>query len=734
MAIISNVENRHIQKLEIEDNIFDGEKVVGSFVKNLGKIQLINIDKQYETLKGQEIDIENFGTWYVNDIRPIQERINIELDLFDLGYRFDTEYVDDIEFPISIINWAKKICERRNIEFASVDFPNADFIMETKPFTKVGATDRDVLKMIAEACGCFAKIQGNKFYIKWFEDTVINIEDWFSLKQGKQTERVNVVVLGRGDVESNIYFPTILPENPFELRIDNNQIQYFNREALIEPIYSQSVGFNFFPIEMSTFGQLILKSGLKVHYNDIDGTEIETYIMNHKLTYLGGNYNNPENWKSDIGSFELKETTTKFQFAGTIEKRINNAEITVDKQGNQILSLVETTTTIQSEVDENTQSIINNTTLITQKSDSISTTVSQTGGLNRLENTQWYLDLLKWIFKTINLFNINSEDKYINAMYGELSNIQNGFRNTITTVHNAQRIEIRIPNIFEENKNYVSSCKSNPLFSRNYIYELNTLTGALGNNISQTGVFTKPTTPYVAILFYAPVNSAIGTNFDIWDIQIEEGEKPTSYVPFTEIIFTTEFDTRFLSRRILNLSNGGLLQEFRTENGQEYTISFQYSKQQMLQNISYVRLYTNPTEYKDLINTFDETTNMTRFSYTWIATTNNYKLEIYTNNSLFRIADLIVQSGTSTIWSPNALETIGINHLLDVNGLQMYKIENMNNNSQLDDANLLFKEDGIEKSHYGIESSKNDITEANRRISLGNLDMVRHTNDIYGIG
>lgn len=341
MSIISEIEDKHIQGFELEDKIHDGENVVGCFYKNSGTINLININKQYDKYRGKEIDFEGFGRWYIDDIVPKQEKISSQLKLYDLSHRFDSEYKlsKDI-FPCTNLEWAQAICTDVGLELGSTNFPNSESILNEQPYLPEKATNRDAMKMIAGSGSCFVQIGWNKkVYIRWFEDTVVNVEDWFKLSQNPETKPINVVILGRGSVEDNIKYPTVIPENPIELRIDDNQILYFNREKMIVPIYNQVNGFKFFPFKMETDGKPALRAGMKVKYNDIDGMQVETPVMYHKIQYKGG-IGVEACYRSIIESYELKETNTKYEYAGSIEKRLTDAERICDKNNNQIIDIV----------------------------------------------------------------------------------------------------------------------------------------------------------------------------------------------------------------------------------------------------------------------------------------------------------------------------------------------------------------------------------------------------------
>jgi len=376
-TLISEIEDKHIQKFELDDNIHDEETIVGTFYKNSGSINAININKQYNHLKGKEIKIQGHGTWYVQDIVSAQEDIEAKIELFDLSYRFDEEYESMQEiFPCTFLEWAKAICIKVGLYLETTSFPNSNFLLQVEPFLNSNETYRDAIKMIAQSACSFVKIENNKVHIRWFDEKVIELEDWFTLNQSDETKAVNLVVIGRGDTEDNIRYPNVLPQDPFEFKISENQAIYFDREETIIPIYEQIEGFKFYPLKMETLGNLKLKAGTKIKYIDIDGEEIETYIFNHKIVYNGGFYELDSSYTSYIENREIKETSTKYEFAGTIEKRVENTEIAVDK-ANQKINLVVEEQTEQSKKITNVEMNLNG---ITQKVENIQDLTNETEG------------------------------------------------------------------------------------------------------------------------------------------------------------------------------------------------------------------------------------------------------------------------------------------------------------------------------------------------------------------
>lgn len=382
MSMIDGVDDADIQKFDIDDSIVSDNQVIGSFNLNLATIKLINLNKKYSSLKGTWIDTA-MGRLYIYEAPEKQGDITIELKCYDLAYKFDEEYVAPITFPATVGDWLAAICQKVDVELATTEFTNSTTMLGAQPFLPEGASYRDAVREIAGAAGGFAQIIENKLYIKWFENTVTELDDWFSLTQEERVSPVNIVVLGRGDLEDNIMYPSEAPDAPHELRIDDNQILYKMERELIQPIYDQVVGFNYQIFSLRYVGLKNVKAGQKVRYIDIDGETVETYIMTNSLSFCGGDYNNPKAWESTISSVQLNETATNYKYAGTVMKAISNTEAAVDKVNQQISLVVERQTELDGKLNANHTSV-------TQTIDKVVTSVQNSGGNNLIKNSAMY--------------------------------------------------------------------------------------------------------------------------------------------------------------------------------------------------------------------------------------------------------------------------------------------------------------------------------------------------------
>lgn len=387
--MIDGVLNRDVLSFEIEKSCIDEKKVIGSFQKNCATIELLNPDNKYSNLKGTYINTYK-GTFYVDDIEPIQEKIKIKLSCYDLAQKFEKLYDSSkFTFPLTLKAWRNAICTEVGVEYDNTDFPNSDYELSEEPYIKKDTTYKDVIKLIAQASSCWAIIgYDDKLYFNWFNNTLIEVQDWFDLTtEDEPTDPVNIVVLGRGDVEDNVVYPETEPTNPKEIRIDSNDILDLNRKGMIVPIYNQVKDFKYTVFSMKTIGFLNAKIGNKIKYPDLYNNKKESYIMRHTLTFLGGDYSDSRNYTSQFEAVELDETNTNYKYAESIEERIDKTEITTNKLDGEIKAVTQKTTQISDELNNNYYPKTNINELLQTAESGITNTFSEAGGNNIFRNT-----------------------------------------------------------------------------------------------------------------------------------------------------------------------------------------------------------------------------------------------------------------------------------------------------------------------------------------------------------
>ena len=341
-----------IQEFEYETTMISDGSVVGTCELGKATIKLLNDSNEYSVFKGSWIKTVH-GSFYIYDVKPVQEKINIELTCYDIKYKLDTLYeTKKYTFPLTLKKWRNSIFDNCGVKYDDSDFPNSDLILKKEPYIENGASNRTVIKMIAQAGASSVITDKNDiFYFSWFTDNVFLVDDWLELTTEKvKTDSINTVVLGRGDTEDNVYYPE-QTQNPIEFRIDNNYIldpqdtdsDTDIRYKTIKPIYNRINGFSYLIFDIRTQqidNKLSLTLGDKIKYYDIYDNELEAYVMTKKLTYLGGDLADDTNYEMTLSAEKINETSTDLSYSSKIENKILSVERKADKQAGVILDEV----------------------------------------------------------------------------------------------------------------------------------------------------------------------------------------------------------------------------------------------------------------------------------------------------------------------------------------------------------------------------------------------------------
>lgn len=355
--IYNEIDNSSIQSFEYETTMISDGKIVGTCELGKATIQLLNDSNKYSIYKDSWIKTTH-GSFYVYKVEPVQEKVSIKLDCYDIKYKLDTEYNSTLHsFPCTLKEFRNSIFNSCGVQYDDSDFPNSTLVLEKEPYIENGASNRTVIKMIAEA-GASSVITDSDdiFYFSWFENVIHNVDDWIELTTEKESSNsINCIVLGRGDTEENVYYPETKPTNPVEFRIDNNYIldpQDISssedlRYTTIVPIYNRVNNFSYLIFNMrsqSIKNKLSIKLGQKVKYVDIWNNELVAYVMTKKINWLGGNLEEDDNYEITLSANEIKESSTNLSYSSSVKNDILRVERKADKQAGQIEDLIEETT------------------------------------------------------------------------------------------------------------------------------------------------------------------------------------------------------------------------------------------------------------------------------------------------------------------------------------------------------------------------------------------------------
>ena len=312
-------DEKMLQSFEYETTINSDGNILG--ICELGKatIEMLNDKNNYSSFKDSWIKTPQ-GSFYIYNVEPVQERINIKLGCYDIKYKLDTLYDSSKHiFPCTLKEWRNSIFNECGVTYDDSDFPNSNLILEKEPPLDNGISNRNVIALVAQAGASFVVTDSNdKFYFKWFDNTIYEANDWIELTTEKEaTKPINYIVLGRGDVEDNYYYPLVKPTNSIEFRIDNNYIldpqdttsNIDLRESTIIPIYGQINGLSFIPYTMRTqfiSNKLSINLGNKIKYKDIWGNELTSYVMTKKIKWLSGDLKKSDNYEITLSASDAR--------------------------------------------------------------------------------------------------------------------------------------------------------------------------------------------------------------------------------------------------------------------------------------------------------------------------------------------------------------------------------------------------------------------------------------------
>lgn len=346
----SSIENKMLQSFEYETTVNNDGNILGICELGKAKIQLINENNSYSTYKDSWISTPH-GSFYVYDVKPVQENVTIELSCYDIKYKLDTLY-DSAKhtFPCTLKEWRNSIFNDCGVTYDNTDFPNSDLTLSEEPYLDDGITNRNVVALIAQA-GASIVITDNqdKFYFSWFNDTIHNVIDWLELTTEKNpTKSVNFLVLSRGDAGDDYYYPLTIPENKVEFKIDSNYIldpqdttsETDLRATTIIPLYNRINGFSYIIFSMRTQfieNKLTLKLGDKVKYKDVYGNELTSYVMSKKITWLGGDLTDSDNYELTISASEINETSTEVSYK---KKDVNKSVIELSRKTDKAMGII----------------------------------------------------------------------------------------------------------------------------------------------------------------------------------------------------------------------------------------------------------------------------------------------------------------------------------------------------------------------------------------------------------
>ena len=166
------------------------------------------------------------------------------------------------------------------------------------------------------------------------------------------------------------------PVGVIEVKLANNEIMDDERTVFINDLLTAVDGIEWTGFEATTVGLGWIECGDRLEFEDDESNLFEGIVTYRKITVDGG-------IKEEIKGVVPEESTTDYALAGGVMKTIYNTEIKVDKQNQEIRSIVEEQTSFENQTNSNF-------TNITQNISSVVTSVQNSGGNNLIKNSAFY--------------------------------------------------------------------------------------------------------------------------------------------------------------------------------------------------------------------------------------------------------------------------------------------------------------------------------------------------------
>ncbi|MBQ5591994.1 MAG: hypothetical protein IIU80_03530 [Clostridia bacterium] len=339
------------------------ERMIGVFPAKTCEFELLNKDgsislngKEVTVYRGIEIDGETewvpMGIFSATDDNITNEltKRTIRFKGTDRSSRFDTsfvnDFVNDIEYPCTVLNFVKYICERHGVELETTSFPFAKRILLSAPNADASVSDRELIARIAELGGCLAVIsRDGKLQIKQPQETNKTVKKRYyrTVSQEPKFGEIAAVTLGHSTYTDDIIYPEGATDSAVNWRIEDNPFvdgaianadgTASTRQNLISDVANNIIGRSVIPFSVTDFiDDYIYDLGDTVNVEKKDGTTFETVILN-----ISSN----SRIRSNIGAATQTQGATNYAIAGSTKQQMKKLALEVDHQAGLIRGIVE---------------------------------------------------------------------------------------------------------------------------------------------------------------------------------------------------------------------------------------------------------------------------------------------------------------------------------------------------------------------------------------------------------
>ena len=374
-------------RYSFEGNLFKTiMKQIEITVKNARELKDKNVNFKYGIYINNKFEYIDLGDYYIKDVDDDKGKQELVVTGYDKMINFMKTFKQSelqLTYPCTMLELIQKICKVCGVELYSTNFFNANLNVAEDYFTAQELTYRDVLEKVAESTETTIFIKDDKLYLHKLTNNPVEKLDASYLTELTIKEKfgpVNALVLGRGDVEDNIEAKddeSIAQNGRCEIRFDENEFVEYQREQVIDEMFEQIKGLEYYAFEGSDVGVMWLEPCDLI---EVEDTEKSIY----KTIYLSANVTINTGISSDIEAEIPEETNTEYKVASKEEKKTLKVERLAKKNEGLIQDVIEETT-------ENTKKLSKHEQTIDRITDTLSSIEIQIGKTVKSVEVQYAL-------------------------------------------------------------------------------------------------------------------------------------------------------------------------------------------------------------------------------------------------------------------------------------------------------------------------------------------------------
>ena len=298
-----------------------------------------------------EYEYINYGNYVVYSIEKQEDTNSYKIVCYDKLLYSMLDYVKlPITYPISVRDYINAISTALGLTFAnnSGTFANYDKQIQADLYDGLGYTFRDVLDELAQVTASTICLNNNdELEIRYITETGDTIDEEFlkdvNVNFGEKFGAVNTIVLSRSGDSDSVYYPEVLPTNPYEIKISDNQIMNGNDRADFLPdIYGKLNGLEFYTNDFASTGI--------IYYDLCDRYSVEVGDNTYSCVIFNDEVLVTQGLEENVYTELPQQTETDYKHASKDDRMINQVYIIAKKNEAEILAVVNTTEQLQKEI------------------------------------------------------------------------------------------------------------------------------------------------------------------------------------------------------------------------------------------------------------------------------------------------------------------------------------------------------------------------------------------------